>query len=97
MTDISPNAPGAATETNAVPSMDSIAAKMTAMREQTLRNKIRPTNETETGSESSAEDSSPVVPDVPEVDDLNTEVLDGSNQETDRSSAEDGKGDPKRQ
>jgi len=68
--------------------MDSIAAKMTAMREQTLRNQIRPTNETETGSESSAEDSSPVVPEVPEVDDLNTEVLDESNQETDSPSEE---------
>ena len=89
MTDISPNStPAAVTETNAVPSMDSIAAKMTAMREQTLRNQIRPTNETETGSETSAEDSSPVVPDVPEVDDLNTEVLDESNQETDSPSEE---------
>ena len=89
MTDISPNStPAAVTETNAVPSMDSIAAKMTAMREQTLRNQIRPTNETETGSESSAEDSSPVVPEVPEVDDLNTEVLDESNQETDSPSEE---------
>ena len=88
MTDISPNATSAVTDTNAVASMDSIAAKMTAMREQTLRNQIRPTNETETGSETSAEDSSPVVPDVPEVDDLNTEVLDESNQETDSPSEE---------
>lgn len=81
---ISPNANSAATETNAVPSLDSIAAKMTAMREQTLRNQIRPTEQTETGSEISAEDSSPVAPDaVPEVDDTNTEVLDDSNLEID--------------
>ena len=71
MTDISPNAPqGTVTETNAVPSLDSIAAKMTAMRNETLRNQIRPTEQTETGSETSAEDSSPVAPDdaVPEID-----------------------------
>jgi len=37
---ISPNATSAATETNSVPSMDSIAAKMAAMRENTLRNQI---------------------------------------------------------
>jgi hypothetical protein len=83
-TEISPNASGAATETNAVPSLDSIAAKMTAMREQTLRNQIRTTEETETGQEESAETSSPVAPDaVPEIDDTETEVLDESNLETD--------------
>ena len=70
MTDISPNStPAAVTETNAVPSLDSIAAKMTAMRNETLRNQIRPTEQTETGSETSAEDSSPVAPNaVPEID-----------------------------
>lgn len=71
MTDISPNASqSTVTETNAVPSLDSIAAKMTAMRNETLRNQIRPTEQTETGSETSAEDSSPVAPEdaVPEID-----------------------------
>lgn len=71
MTDISPNATqSTVTETNAVPSLDSIAAKMTAMRNETLRNQIRPTEQTETGSETSAEDSSPVAPEdaVPEID-----------------------------
>lgn len=71
MTDISPNAPqGTVTDNNAVASLDSIAAKMTAMREQTLRNQIGATNPAEAGSETSAEDSSPVAPDdaVPEID-----------------------------
>jgi hypothetical protein len=85
MNDISPNATDSAvTETNAVPSLDSIAAKMTAMREQTLRNQIRTTEQTETGQDEVATDSSPVAPDaVPEVDDTNTEVLDDSNLEAD--------------
>jgi hypothetical protein len=64
MTDtISPNATNsAATEQSAVPSLDSIASKMTAMREQTLRNQIRPTEQTATGQEETAESSSPVAP-----------------------------------
>ena len=87
-TTISPNqaqAP-AATENSAVPSMDSIAAKMTAMREQTLRNQIRQQAEQPaTGQEESAETSSPVAPDeeVPEVAEISDEILDESSQETD--------------
>ena len=87
---ISPNAPvSTVTETNAVPSLDSIAAKMTAMREQTaqsiaLRNREEATKQAETGSVDSAEDTSPVAPDaVPEVDDTETLVLDDSNLEAD--------------
>lgn len=81
---ISPNSPAAVTETNAVPSLDSIAAKMTAMRNETLRNQIGATNQTETGTEDSAEDSSPVAPDaVPEVDDTEHEVFEDSNHEAD--------------
>jgi hypothetical protein len=72
--EISPNSqPTAATESSTVPSMDSIAAKMTAMREQTLRNQIRQQpEETVTGQDETAESSSPVAPDneVPEVDDI---------------------------
>ena len=87
MTDsISPNAgSSAATETPSVPSLDSIAAKMAAMREQTLRNQIGATEQTETGQEESAETSSPVAPDdeVPEVAESNDEILDESNQEAD--------------
>jgi hypothetical protein len=64
MTDtISPNTPqGAATEQSAVPSLDSIAAKMATMRENTLRNQIRAPEQTATGNDDSAEDSSPVAP-----------------------------------
>jgi hypothetical protein len=66
MTDITtntPNADSAANVQSAVPSMDSIAAKMTAMREQTERNLLRQQAEqTATGQEDSAEDSSPVAP-----------------------------------
>ena len=72
-TTISPNTPGAATDQAAVPSLDSIAAKMTAMREQTQRNQIRPTEPTATGVDESAETSSPVDHSesaVPEVDDI---------------------------
>jgi hypothetical protein len=77
MTDtISPNTPvGAVTESPAVPSLDSIAAKMTAMRESTLRNQIGATNQTATGVDGEAEEpSSPVANDssdaMPEVDDI---------------------------
>lgn len=82
---ISPNATGAATEQNAVPSLDSIASKMTAMREQTLRNQINATKQTETGQEESAETSSPVAPDdvVPEVAEDSDEYIDDAGQEAD--------------
>ena len=94
MTDnISPNSqPAAATDTSAVPSMDSIAQKMTAMREQTLRNQIRATDETATGQDETAETSSPVAPDnsnvEPEVAETSDENIDESNQEFDSPSEE---------
>lgn len=71
--EISPNASGAATESNAVISDASIAAKMAAMREHTERNLIRQQAEqSATGQDETAESSSPVAPDneVPEVDDI---------------------------
>lgn len=70
---ITPNSPdpiqAAATDNPAVPSMDSIAQKMAVMREQTLRNQIRATEDTATGS--AEESAEPVAPDseVPEVAD----------------------------
>jgi hypothetical protein len=78
-TTVSPNATSSAVaEQSAVPSLDSIAAKMTAMRDQTLRNQLRQgTEQTATGPEDSAEDSSPVAPSdsaVPEVDDTEAAV-----------------------
>lgn len=67
---VSPNAPqSAVAESIAVPSLDSIAQKMTAMREQTLRNQLRATEEGATGQDETAESSSPVANEnVPEVD-----------------------------
>jgi hypothetical protein len=59
-TTLSPNAPqGTATEASAVPSLDSIAAKMTAMLDQ--RNQTRTTEQTATGQDDAAADSSPVA------------------------------------
>ena len=60
-TTLSPNAPqGAATEASAVPSLDSIAAKMTAMLD--MRNQNRTTEQTVTGQEESADSSNSVAP-----------------------------------
>jgi hypothetical protein len=78
-TSISPNLPTApaATEQSAVPSMDSIAAKMTAMRETTQRNLIRQQSEqTATGGDESADESTPVV-----ANNTGTEVGDTDNEE----------------
>jgi hypothetical protein len=86
MTDtISPNSPQAAvTESQAVPSMDSIAAKMTAMKEMTLRNQIGATNQTATGVDDVADQSSsPVANDTPEIDDTEDYNSDGSDYEAD--------------
>jgi hypothetical protein len=88
MTDtISPNTTtGAATESTAVPSLDSIAQKMTAMREQTVRNQLRATEQTATGQDDAAAESSPVAPteDVePEVVDTNDTEVEDSNHEAD--------------
>lgn len=86
MNDISPNATSTATEQSAVPSLDSIAQKMAVMRETTLRNQIRPTEQTVTGEDESAETSTPVAPDgdvEPEVGDTNEQNIEESNQETD--------------
>jgi hypothetical protein len=80
--DISPNTPvGAVAEPNAVASLDSIAAKMTAMREGTLRNQIRPTEPTEPGANATAEEdaSSPVAPHGAEVADYGDDNIDDSN------------------
>lgn len=86
MTTNTPNADSAATVQNAVPSLDSIASKMAAMREQTLRNQIRQQPEqTATGADESAETSSPVAPDgddaVPEIADSSDTEFVSDNQE----------------
>ena len=86
-TTISPNTENsAATEQSAVPSLDSIAAKMTAMREQTLRNQIGATEQTATGADDVAEESStPVAPNnmEAEVVDNNDSEIASDNQEAD--------------
>jgi len=87
-TTISPNQPiaPAATEQSAVPSLDSIAAKMTAMREQTERNLLRQQAEqTATGVDESAETSASVAPsnEEAEVVDTNDTEYASDNQDTD--------------
>jgi hypothetical protein len=77
-TTITPNADSTANVQSAVPSLDSIAAKMTAMRNQTSA-----TEQTATGQDDSADDSSPVTPDGVEVGDSNDTEYDSDNQEAD--------------
>lgn len=89
MSDISPNAPSTVTDSSAVSNLDNqIMAKMTAMREQTLRNQIRPEpSETATGQEEVADDSSsPVATEQavePEVDEYETQGGDEATDEAD--------------
>ena len=79
ITTITPNAPqSTANDTSAATSDESIVAKMTAMRELTLRNQIRATSDAATGTDESAETSSPVDPEVsgPEDDTVLTDGMD---------------------
>ena len=71
----------AATNNPAVPSLDSIANKMAAMRQQTERNLIRATEQTATGAEEDNTDSEPVAPttEVPEVADASDTDIDHDN------------------
>ena len=71
MTTIMPNADSTATVENAVPSLESIASKMAAMRESTLRNQIRTTEQTETG-----DTESPVAPEEPEITSADANTID---------------------
>jgi hypothetical protein len=79
MTDmITPNAPDStANDASAVPSLDQLAAKMNAMKETTLRNQIRSTEDTATGEDAEANAEFPVAPEgsdaQPEVDLLDNE------------------------
>jgi hypothetical protein len=62
---ITPNSPDpvqtTANDNPAVPSLDSIAQKMTAMRQHTQRNQLRDTEQTATGSDDGNSDSEPVA------------------------------------
>lgn len=85
-TTITPNAPASTgNDQSAVPSMDSIAAKMTAMREQTLRNQIRQQpDQTATGEDDAAAESAPVAPSETgaEIDEtVDTEIVEGNQEE----------------
>lgn len=81
--EVSPNTQtSAATESPQIPSLDSIAQKMTAMREQTLRNQLRATEQESTGNTESAESESPVAVE-PEVDGQVDENIDESTEELD--------------
>jgi hypothetical protein len=71
MTTIMPNADSTATVENAVPSLESIASKMAAMRENTQRNLIRTTEQTETG-----DTESPVAPEEPEITSADADRID---------------------
>ena len=86
ITTITPNAPdGTANDTSAVVSDESIVAKMTAMRDQTLRNQMRTTSDTATGTEDSAESSSPVEPEVSGTEDetvLTDDMYDATAEDT---------------
>jgi hypothetical protein len=84
-TTISPNTDtGAVANQSAVPSLDSIASKMTAMREHTQRNLIRQqTEQTATGEEDAAATSTSVAPnDGAEVGDTDNLDIDSDNYET---------------
>jgi len=75
---ITPNSPDSvqttATDTPAVPSLDSIAQKMAAMREHTERNQLRATEQTATGVEE--ESSEPVAHESVEPEVADTEDTD---------------------
>ena len=95
---ITPNSPDpvqtTATDTPAVPSLDSIAQKMAVMREQTERNLIRATEQTATGTEEPVAHES-VEPEVADTnntdnasDDLETDAPEEVSQESTNSSAD---------
>ena len=90
MTDmITPNAPqSTGTEQSAVPSLDSIAQKMTAMREGTQRNQIRATEQTATGEDDAAASQTPVTPEGVEVADSSDDEYASDNQESQAQSEE---------
>jgi hypothetical protein len=74
MTNDMPNATSTANAENAVPSFESIASKMAAMRDQAQRNLPPATEQTETGESEQANAESPVAPDQPEIAEAQTEL-----------------------
>ena len=86
---ITPNSPDpvqtTATDTPAVPSLDSIAQKMAAMREHTERNQLRATEQTATGIEKANTNSEPVDLDTENVP---AEVADTGDTDSDSDNSE---------
>jgi hypothetical protein len=74
MNNDTPNATSTANAENATATDQSILAKMTAMRQQTLRNQMNNTDTVETGESEQANTESPVAPDQPEIADPQTEI-----------------------
>jgi hypothetical protein len=74
MNNDTPNATSTANAENATATDQSILAKMTAMREQTLRNQMNNTGTVETGESEQANTESPVAPDQPEIAEAQTEI-----------------------
>ena len=74
MTNDMPNATSTANAENAVPSFESIASKMAAMRDQAQRNLPPATEQTETGESEQANAESPVAPDQPEIAEAQTDL-----------------------
>ena len=70
------NPPVAANVEQSVPSMESIASKMAAMREGTLRNQMRTTQQESTGESAEANAETPVAPNEPEIESSQPEVID---------------------
>jgi len=74
MNNDTPNATSTANAENATVTDQSILAKMTAMREQTLRNQMNNAVAVETGESEQANAESPVAPDQPEIAEAQTEL-----------------------
>lgn len=70
------NPPVAANVEPAVPSMESIAQKMAAMRESTVRNQMRATEQESTGESAEANAETPVAPNEPEIVSSEADVID---------------------
>ena len=86
-----PNATSTAPVQNAVPSLDTIAQKMAAMREQAQRNLSEQSNTTETGSSAKANAEAPVVPEGVESDTQSVEPeVDSYESENSEAAVEEG-------
>jgi len=72
---ITPNLPEAVPVQNVSTGLDSIANKMAAMKEQTLRNQMLTASQAETGSPDAAATAAPVAPEGSTDDDSDTNIV----------------------